>query len=67
LAVNCDGGGIKNQMKRADKSGADVALVLGDSEIEKKQIGVKFLRLNRSQEFVDEDELVKYLAQELEF
>lgn len=67
LSVNCGGGSIKSQMKRADRSGADIALVLGDNEIDRKQVGVKFLRLDRPQELVDQEELAKYLAQELEF
>lgn len=65
LIVNCGGGGIKSQMKRADRSEADVALVLGDEELRGKQIGVKFLRLDRPQEHVDQDEIDRYLKQEL--
>ncbi|KAF0190371.1 MAG: histidyl-tRNA synthetase [Gammaproteobacteria bacterium] len=67
LTVNCGGGSIKSQMKRADKSGADIALVLGDEEMQNKQIGVKFLRLDRQQERVDQDEIDRYLKQELTF
>lgn len=43
LEVNC-GGNIKNQMKKADKSGAQIALILGDNEMQTKTVGVKFLR-----------------------
>lgn len=67
LTVNCGGGSIKAQMKRADKSGANIALILGDEEMQHKQIGVKFLRLDRAQELVDQDEIDRYLKQELVF
>jgi histidyl-tRNA synthetase len=67
LIVNCGGGSIKSQMKRADKSGANVALILGETEMQQRQIGVKFLRLDRAQELIDQDEIDRYLKQELEF
>lgn len=43
IEVNC-GGNIKNQMKKADKSGAQIALILGDEEMHTQTVGVKFLR-----------------------
>jgi histidyl-tRNA synthetase len=65
LTVNCGGGGIKSQMKRADKSDAVIALVLGDDEMQHRHVGVKFLRLDRPQERVDQQEIDRYLKQEL--
>lgn len=47
--VNCGGGSFKNQLKRADKSGARWAFILGDDEIQNKQVLVKFLREEREQ------------------
>jgi histidyl-tRNA synthetase len=44
VEVNCGGGSYKSQFKRADKSGARVALILGEQEIEARQVGVKALR-----------------------
>lgn len=44
LVVHHGGGNFKSQFKKADKSGARFALVLGDDEVAKQQIGVKFLR-----------------------
>lgn len=38
------GGNFKNQFKRADKSEADIALVLGDNEIANNSITIKHLR-----------------------
>jgi len=47
------GGNFKRQFKKADKSGAQVALVLGDDEIAAQRVSVKFLRHEREQETVD--------------
>src|SRR5690554_4745743 len=33
LLTHCGGGSIKSQMKKADKSGADIALILGEDEV----------------------------------
>lgn len=44
LMVNCGGGGFKAQLKRADKSGATFALVLGEEEVRDGRVGVKLLR-----------------------
>ena len=44
LLLNAGGGSFKNQFKRADKCGAELALVLGDSELEAGQVGLKPLR-----------------------
>lgn len=41
LQVNTGGGGIKAQMKRADKSGATYALILGEQELAAGEIGFK--------------------------
>lgn len=42
-------GSPKSQFKKADQSGARIALVIGDEELEKKQVTVKFLRENKDQ------------------
>lgn len=41
LQVNTGGGGMKAQMKRADKSGARYALILGEQELAAGEIGFK--------------------------
>ncbi len=43
LLVNCGGGSLKNQFRRADRSGAKLALVLGEDEIEAGAITIKYL------------------------
>jgi histidyl-tRNA synthetase len=44
LLTHCGGGSFKSQFKRADKSGARFALVVGEGELERGVIGVKPLR-----------------------
>ena len=44
LIVHCGGGGMKARMKRADRSGAGVALILGDDEIAADALVIKPLR-----------------------
>lgn len=44
LMVNLNGGSFKAQFKRADRSGALLALVLGEDEIRDGQLTLKFLR-----------------------
>jgi histidyl-tRNA synthetase len=44
LLLNCGGGSFKSQFKKADKSGAWLALVLGDEEMRGQHVGVKPLR-----------------------
>lgn len=49
IEVNCGGGSFKSQMKRADKSSAAWALILGDSETDKRVVGLKSLRVEAPQ------------------
>ena len=62
LQTNCGGGSFKSQMKKADKSAASIALILGEDEAANKKIGVKFLREDRPQETVDQAGLANYLT-----
>lgn len=49
VEVNLGGGSFKSQLKRADKSGASYALILGEDEIEEKVAGLKPLRSGEDQ------------------
>ncbi|EIC20086.1 histidine--tRNA ligase [Thiorhodovibrio frisius] len=62
LLCHCGGGSFKSQFKKADRSGARFALVLGDDELAEGQISVKPLRGDAAQERVALDDLSKYLA-----
>jgi histidyl-tRNA synthetase len=61
LLLHCGGGNFKAQFKKADKSGAQLALVLGDDEIENQQVTVKFLREDKPQQTVKYQELQSLL------
>jgi histidyl-tRNA synthetase len=58
LLLNCGGGSLKSQLKRADKSGAKMAFILGVDELSSNSIAVKFLRdAGRQQMSVAMDDL----------
>ncbi len=66
LTANCGGGGMKAQFKRADRSGADYALVLGDEEITQGKVTVKPLRSGQEQQQLSIDEAVALLRRHLQ-
>ncbi len=52
LLVNCGAGSFKSQMKRADKSGARLVLILGEDEVQQQTIVIKDLREDQPQRTV---------------
>ncbi|MGB2181339.1 MAG: histidine--tRNA ligase, partial [Pseudomonadales bacterium] len=54
---HCGGGSFKNQMKKADKSGATVALIMGEDELQAGQVQVKPLRGQSEAQMVAVDEI----------
>ena len=50
LIVDVLGGNFKNQFKRADKSGAKIAFILGEDEINTNSITIKYLRDSTKQQ-----------------
>ncbi|MDO6776333.1 histidine--tRNA ligase [Shewanella sp. 3_MG-2023] len=54
---HCGGGNFKKQMKRADKSGAQYALIIGENEIANNQVAIKPLRNKNEQLLVAREEL----------
>ena len=63
VVINCGGGSVKSQMKRADRSNARLAIILGEDEIKNNNVAVKFLRQLREQETVSQDNLAAFLGQ----
>lgn len=61
IESHCGGGSLKSQIKKADKSGASLALVLGEEESGSGTIGVKYLRQEQAQETVVQKDLVSVL------
>lgn len=62
LVTHCGGGSFKSQFKKADRSGAHYALVLGDDEVQRRVAGIKPLRDREEQQTVSFDELNSRLA-----
>ena len=44
LTLHCGGGSFKSQMKKADASGAQAALIIGDDEVQANAVTLKLLR-----------------------
>jgi histidyl-tRNA synthetase len=65
IEVNLGGGSFKAQMKRANNSNAEFALILGEQELAEERIGVKPLRTRDEQFSVGLDELATTLADKL--
>jgi histidyl-tRNA synthetase len=62
LQVNASAGSFKSQFKKADKSGALFALILGDDEMAARTVGVKPLRGQGEQQNIAWDALAEHLA-----
>lgn len=61
ILANCGGGSFKSQFKKADRSGAGYALILGEDELQRGVVGVKSLREDSVQKEVLIDDLSNYL------
>jgi histidyl-tRNA synthetase len=62
LQANCGGGSFKSQVKKADKSNAKIALILGDDEVKQNKVAVKHLREQMEQILVEQTGVVAVLA-----
>ena len=65
IEMNLGGGSFKSQMKRADKSSAAYALILGEQELSENRIGLKPLRSGDEQENIALDDLAAVLQDKL--
>ncbi|HDR1843493.1 TPA: histidine--tRNA ligase [Pasteurella multocida] len=61
VMTHCSGGNFKKQFKRADKSGATLALVIGESEVQNQQVVVKHLLGGAEQQTLALDDIVDYI------
>lgn len=62
VLLDCSGASMKSQLKRANQSGARLALILGETELEQQQIVVKYLREERAQEVIAQNSLFERLS-----
>lgn len=65
VIVNTACGGLKSQFKKADKSGARFAIVIGDDELCDKTVTIKDLRGQKEQITIDQNELNHYIREHL--
>lgn len=61
LVMHTGGGSLKSQFKRADRSMAELALILGDDELQAQTIAIKPLRTDRAQETISQSQLAEWL------
>ena len=66
IELHGGGGGFKAQMRRADRSGAELALILGDEEVAGSKAGLKALRSDSAQIEVAWSGLAGAIAERLE-
>lgn len=65
LMSNCGGGSFKSQFKKADKSGASFAIILGQEELINQTVGVKSLRDDTDQITLPLAELAEFVKRQL--
>jgi len=64
VETNCGGGSFKSQLKRADRSGARLAVILGDDEVGRGVATIKSLREDGAQRQVPLDDVPSTIAAE---
>lgn len=62
VQLNAGGGSFKAQFKRADRSGAPLALVLGDDEVANGTVAIKHLREDCPQQTVSREQLDEWFG-----
>lgn len=65
VVTHCGGGSFKSQMKKADRSGARYAVILGENELASGNVGLKPLRDDEPQQDIARSELAQALANRL--
>ena len=61
LQVNCGGGSFKSQFKKADKIGAEYAIILGDDEVSRGEFSIKSLRSEQAQKTLTQEQTITFL------
>jgi len=62
LICHCGGGGFKSQMKKADRSGARWAFIIGDDELKMGTVTMKWLREHGEQRSFSQPELMEFVS-----
>jgi histidyl-tRNA synthetase len=61
LQMNCGGGSFKSQFKKADKSGAEFAIIIGDDEVKRGEVAIKNLRVEQEQQSLSYSDAISFL------
>ncbi|MET1256261.1 histidine--tRNA ligase [Aliikangiella maris] len=61
IQLHCGGGNFKKQLKKADKSQATIALIIGDEEATNQAVSVKCLRVEKPQQTIAQSLLSEQL------
>jgi histidyl-tRNA synthetase len=64
LQISVDGGSFKSQFKKADKTGAEFAIILGDDEVARGEVSIKCLRNDVEQQTMPQNQAVIFLQQQ---
>ncbi len=56
-------GSLKSQMKKADKSNADFALILGEEELSNNQLSIKPLKGQGVQQLIELEGIIQHLQE----
>jgi len=59
VEINMDGGSFKQQFRKADKSGSELAIVIGEEEIQQGNLGFKPLMIDQEQTTVKEENIME--------
>jgi histidyl-tRNA synthetase len=62
VILHCGSGGFKSQLKKADASGAEYAVIIGDDEAKSGEVTLKHLREEAPQQRVPANDVVEQLA-----
>ncbi|MGR6981323.1 histidine--tRNA ligase [Testudinibacter sp. P27/CKL/0425] len=65
VMLHCSGGNFKKQFKRADKSGAAFAVVIGEEEVQNGQLVVKDLLGRSEQQTLPTADAIRFLSENL--
>jgi histidyl-tRNA synthetase len=63
VVLHCGAGGFKSQMKKADSSAAQCAVIIGDDEVEAKAVMLKPLRAGGEQQLVGVVDLMRKIRE----
>jgi histidyl-tRNA synthetase len=66
LQLSVDGGSFKSQFKKADKAGAEFAIILGDDEVDRGEVGIKCLRNGLDQQTMPQNQAIRFFATALQ-